>query len=257
MQAKTRDLAVAKRDRALADRSSVRAGAVRFDATTKESELVDAWLSDVARRRMRVTTFEETSKRLARRGHLRQVAIGDLTVETLTRWQSKLLDRLAPRTVVGTRTSVNQLLKWAVELEVIALNPITKVRAPKVATKTGNVLAPADVARLLEATESHRYGPVDALLFTSGLRVSEALGLSWDDVNAENGRRRFVMYSAATGKAFGPPKTTAHLGTHVGRRSLITAFYTNGVPLDDIRASALAPLPSCSAKSSRSSECTR
>jgi hypothetical protein len=102
----TRELAVIKRDRALMAGVSVRHEAVRFDVDTTVGVLVDAWLSTVARHRMRVSTFEQTTKRLGRLGELRQLPVGELTTETLTQWQSKLLDRLAPRTVVGTRTSV-------------------------------------------------------------------------------------------------------------------------------------------------------
>lgn len=140
--------------------------------------------------------MEETSKRLSRLGELRELPIGELTTETLTQWQSKLLDRLAPRTVVGTRTSINQPLNWAVELGVIGVNPIAKVRPPKVATRPGNVLAPDDVGRLLEAP---------------------SVGFSWDDIDVENGTaavRRCVMYSSNTGKSFGPPTTVGALGPH-------------------------------------------
>ncbi len=314
VQARTRDLVIARRCEAITSADEKRLRVTRFDSNTTVAELAAAWLSTVARHRMRVTTFEETSKRLGRLGTLLAVPVVDLTTESLTQWQSELLDRFAPRTVVGTRTSVNQLLKWATELGIVSVNPVAKVRPPKVQPKPGTVLAPADVARLLDSTGMHRYGPVVALLFTSGLRVSEALGLSWDDVDLDDGVatvRRCVMYSSATGKAFGPPKTSgalgthflapgtvsklttwrttqaaerralgsrwpihvyegrpvdpvftttagelvsrqhidallrrtgtslgfdvAHLGTHVGRRSLITALYTNGVQLDDIQ----------------------
>ena len=314
VQARTRELVLVKRDTALAAGVTAWIGSTKFSSTTKFGVMAEAWLSTVARHRMRVSTFEETSKRMVRLGGLREVAIGELSSEMLIAWQSQLLDGLAPRTVLGTRTAVNQVFNWAVELGVLTVNPMRRVRPPKVIDRPGNVLAPADVIRLLEATSDHRYGPVIALLFTSGLRVSEALGLSWDDIDFVAGTavvRRCVMYSSTTGRAFGPPKTlgalgthflapgtvnklrdwrdrqqaertaatsawpthvyedrivapvfttrvgdlvsrqhidallrragmrigldSSHLGTHTGRRSLITALYTNGVPLDDIQ----------------------
>lgn len=114
--------------------------------------------------------------------------------------------RFSANTTVGEIADA-WLSTVARHLGIILVNPGAKVRAPKGQPKTGTVLAPDDVARLLDATGTHRYSPVVALLFTSGLRVSEALGLSWDDVDLDEGVaivRRCVMYSAATGKAFGP-----------------------------------------------------
>ncbi len=313
-QARTREQVVAKRDLAIANAAAGRPAVTRFSDRTTIGELTVAWLSTVARHRMRSSTLDETAKRLGRLGELRSLPISDLTTETLTAWQSRLLDRLAPITVVGTRKSVAQVLNWAVELGVIDKNPIIKVRPAKVVPKTGFVLSVDDVARLLAATETHRYGPVVALLFTSGLRVSEALGLSWDDVDLDEATamvRRCATYTVSTGKSLGPPKTkgalgqhflapgtvtklrtwkerqaaerlgvgalwpthvydgqridlvftapngdlvsrqhidtllrrvggdigldASRLGTHTGRRSLITALYTNGVALDDIQ----------------------
>lgn len=59
VQAKTRELAVAKRDNALADGAKLRHAAARFDAKTKVGDIVEAWLSTVARHRMRVSTWRK------------------------------------------------------------------------------------------------------------------------------------------------------------------------------------------------------
>ena len=70
---------------------------------------------------------------------------------------------------------------------------------------------------MLEATDTHRYGLVVRVLFTTGLRVSEALGLSWDDLDVGLGTatvRRAVTYSTLHGTTLGPPKTAGAAGVH-------------------------------------------
>ena len=156
-------------------------------------------------------------RRLKRLGSIGQRALGDVRVEDLISWQSELLNSYAPKTVADSRTTARQVFEAAVQLNLIASNPADRLKPPKVTKRPGRTLTIDEVGALLDVTDEHRYGAVVRILFTTGLRVSEALGLSWDDVDLDTGRatvRRAVTYSVAHGTALGPPKTAGATGVH-------------------------------------------
>jgi len=216
VQARTRDQAVAKRDLAILAGSST-SKSVRFSPRTTVAEFGAWWLDNEARHRVRSSSLDRMSQRLTRLGPLGERALGDVKVEDLISWQSELLKSYAPKTVADTRTTARQVFAAAVELNLIASNPAERLKPPKVIKRPGRTLTIDEVGALFDATDGQRYGAVVRILFTTGLRVSEALGLSWDDIDLDTGRatvRRAVTYSVAHRTALGPPKTEGATGVH-------------------------------------------
>lgn len=83
--------------------------------------------------------------------------------------------------------------------------------------KEGRVLSAADARKLVTAAASIRLGAAVTLLFCQGWRVSEVLGLAWDDLDLEAGTahiRRAATHSATSGVTFGPTKTSGAQGLH-------------------------------------------
>jgi integrase len=73
-----------------------------------------------------------------------------------------------------------------------------------------STLAPEEVHRLIEAGSLDGWGPLWVLLVTTGLRLGEALGLQWRDLDLESGRlvvRRSVQRQQGVGLTTMPPKT--------------------------------------------------
>ena len=72
----------------------------RFSRETTVAELIEWWLDSVARHQVKTSTFD-SYRRFA--GYLADdiggLAVVDVGAETITAWQSKLLDRYAPFTV--------------------------------------------------------------------------------------------------------------------------------------------------------------
>ena len=216
VQARTRDQAVAKRAQAILAGSST-SKSVRFSKRTTVAEFGAWWLDNEARHRVRSSSLDCMGQRLTRLGPIGERALGDVKVEDLISWQSELLKSYAPKTVADSRTTARQVFAAAVELNLIASNPAERLKPPKVVKRPGRILTIDEVGALFEATDGHRYGAVVRILFTTGLRVSEALGLSWDDIDLDTGRatvRRAVTYSVAHGTALGPPKTEGATGVH-------------------------------------------
>lgn len=94
---------------------------------------------------------------------------------------------LAPWTVRGTLGPLGRFLTWCEDEGLRSGNPVRELRRgdlPRVGRKPHRNLTGADLWRLVEAAEPERRAFVGLLAF-AGLRVSEALGLSWADVDTE------------------------------------------------------------------------
>ena len=315
VEAKTRAAAIERRDLALT-KYRPQAGS-KLSGKTTVIELADWWIENVYADRVRSSSRGTTENQLSRDrlGFIADVPVTELRAEQVMAWQSGLLKRLAPTTVLGNLTALKQVLRHAVDLELIPRSPADKVKPPKVDEKDKRVLTDDEVGQLIGACAGSRYGAAVAILFTTGLRISEVLGLSWEDIDLDAGTarvRRAVTAAKGEGRSLKPTKTVGakgvhrlgptaidllrkrqaeqvveravagsawrtyehggavvslvfaaedgslglrqkvdalmrrkatalgidptHLGTHVGRRTVITELRNSGVPLDDIAA---------------------
>ncbi len=216
----TRAIAESRRDELVNALSHRRSPLMsRFSIATTVQELSDWWLDSVARHQVRESSLATYRKSVVYfvedLGHVRVINVGP---EMLTAWQSKLLDRLAPYTVLSCRKVCRQVFTEAVKVGLIASNPFDLVNAPPARrVKEGRALSTADARKLVTAAEPIRLGVAVTLLFCQGWRVSEVLGLAWDDLDLDAGTARIqraATHSAASGVAFGPTKTSGAQGFH-------------------------------------------
>ena len=132
MSARTRTLAEAKRADKLEAIGSLPKVGSRFSAETTVAKLTDWWLESVARHQVKTSTLDSYRKFA---GYLASDigthAIVDVGAETLTAWQSKLLDRYAPYTVLNCRKVCRQAFTEAVKFGLIPANPFDLVKAPR------------------------------------------------------------------------------------------------------------------------------
>ena len=107
-----------------------------------------------------------------------------------------------------------QLLDEAVNLGLAEDNVAKKVRSPRVPKVQRRTLSPAEVARLVSVCDE-RYVAAVASCFVQGWRVSEALGLAWQDLDLDAGTvrlRRGATYADGIGMLLGAPKTSRTAG---------------------------------------------
>jgi integrase len=91
---------------------------------------------------------------------------------------------LAPRTVAYARAVLRRALNTAIADGLIAGNPAAgRGMVPKEQRAEMAVLSAAEVKHLLAATADEPLNALWAVLLTGGLRLSEALGLRWSDVD--------------------------------------------------------------------------
>ncbi|MCG9713395.1 site-specific tyrosine recombinase XerD [Shewanella insulae] len=119
--------------------------------------------------------------------------------------QEEVRDYLALRVEQGfAKTSSARLLsslrrfyKYLLAKKLLEVDPMAMIKPPKLARKLPDALSEADVDRLLN--EPNREDPVEArdramleLLYASGLRVSELVGLTLDQMSLRQGVVRIV-----------------------------------------------------------------
>jgi integrase len=120
---------------------------------------------------------------------------------------------LAPWTIAGTNTFLSAFFSFALSRGYIASNPLhrlDKIEKPKqISKREARRLTDCEVRALCAAATSG-YRAVVATLAWTGLRVSEALGLRWEDVDFENQELRARHQLDGSGK-LKKPKTKAGL----------------------------------------------
>ena len=126
---------------------------------------------------------------------------------------------LAPRTVLQTHTTLHRALQQAVRWGILVRNPASVVDRPRPNRIEMSTLTLEELLRLFETARGGRMYALFVLLGTSGMRVGEALGLKWEDVDLEGARlhvRRALQRQTGAGLVFVEPKTarsrrTVHL----------------------------------------------
>lgn len=142
-------------------------------------------------------------------------AFGDRPLSSLRRPDMKtfvadLAVRLAPATVGTAYAVVRMVMQAAVDDELIAANPCSRVPLPRVERPAVDPLAPEAVLALAEAI-TPRYAITVYLAAGAGLRQGECLGLLTNRVDFLRRRVQVDQQLVGNGKApvLAPPKTRA------------------------------------------------
>jgi integrase len=180
--------------------------------------LADWWLHNVHRNAVRASSWAKSQDRVRRiKKDLGEFPVVDLDYRVVTEWQAKLARSLAPRTVRHHRQTLAQVVDEAVKMGALVGNPVRAVKPLRVTESAGVALGRDETRALLAAVADHRLGAAVALLFLQGWRVSEVLGLAWEDVDLQARTahvRRASVYVDGRGQRLGPPKTDGARGEH-------------------------------------------
>ncbi len=118
---------------------------------------------------------------------------------------------LSPRTCQYARAILRSALhdasRWGLLGE---RNAAGLADVPKGLAKEGAPLEPEQASTLLASAADQPIGPLVTVLLASGLRLGEALGLRWDDVDLERSRlqvRSTLVRVRGEHWRLGPPKS--------------------------------------------------
>lgn len=160
----------------------------RAASPTTVSAFAHWWLRNVAANRVRASslgTYEDRVDRIT--AQLGDVELGALRAEQVATMQTEMLATLAPQTVADTRSTFRSITEEAVNLQLIASNPVAKVRPPRVLRPQRRALTAERGRAFVAAAAPERLGAAVALLFVQGWRVSEVLGLARGDIDLDAG----------------------------------------------------------------------
>ncbi len=123
---------------------------------------------------------------------------------------------LKSNSVNGIRTTLRSALATAWKYKLIDENPVARVDRIKSDQKEVEYLTGDEVGRLIEVSQDHYLGSMIAFALFTGVRIGEALGLSWDDVDFLDGIIRIRQQLQRHDGQFMllPPKSSS------GRRTL-------------------------------------
>jgi integrase len=141
----------------------------------------------------------------------------ELTVDRVADWSRANERELAPTTARMALIALNQVCRYAVRRGWLAENPVAKLEPAEKPRRTAgqvSILEGHDLVRLLDHACSYR--PLFELLAYTGLRIGEALGLTWADIDYEAGLIRVH-------RQLGRDRTHAPLKTEAGKREVILA----------------------------------
>lgn len=170
------------------------------------------WLEDSVRNSVRPKTYDSYELNVRRLQPLiGSVRLGGLTPAHVQSAYGVLLRRgLSARSVHHAHAVLHKALKQAVLWNMIPRNPTDAASRPRPVRTEMKTLSEDEVRRLFEASEDDRLHALWVVLTTTGVRLGEALGLRWEDVDLTRGRitiRRALQRHRGKGLVFVEPKT--------------------------------------------------
>ena len=94
---------------------------------------------------------------------------------------------LNPKTVKNVHAALHQCLQKAVDIGLLRFNPTDKADLPKIISPEIKPLDEHDIENFLSSAQKNKYYNLFVVALFTGMRKGEIRGLSWDEVDFENG----------------------------------------------------------------------
>jgi integrase len=167
------------------------------------------WLSDIAKPTVRPATYRSYEQIV--RNHLipglGKIVLTKLTAQTVSAFLKDKHDEgiSAEHLRRVLRAALNQAIKW----DIVQRNVASLATCPKRQKREIRYLDPKQAATFLQAVRGHRHEALYTVAVAVGLRLGEALGLKWDDIDfvAESLTVRFQLQRVSGKPQLVAPKT--------------------------------------------------
>jgi integrase len=154
------------------------------------NQYLDGWLDLCAKPRLRAKGFQDYEGLLRRyvRPRLGAKALASVAALDVQMLYRELLDRGLPaRSIRYTHAVLRSALKQAVRWNLILANPADLVDLPRQNHRRVGVLSVEQARTFIQTIAGHPYEALFAVAMTSGMRPSEYLALTWNDVDLSHG----------------------------------------------------------------------
>lgn len=178
----------------LADALSNRNNGFLFDDENMTvGEYLTRWLEDSAKGDLAPRTYSNYRLQVRRHivpalGRKKLSKLSPVNIQVL--YATKLREGLKPSSVRFIHAVLHRALDQVVKWNMIPRNPAAAVDTPKVRQEGITPLDSAQALTFLNAARADRYEALYVLCLTAGLRMGEALGLKWSDMNLDAGTLR-------------------------------------------------------------------
>jgi integrase len=150
---------------------------------------LERWLEDCVKPRCRPRTYTLYRQQVS--SHI-VPTLGDTPLLKLTPQQvqnrliaAKLEDGLSSRTVRHLRAVLRSAMSQAEKWLLVPRNVVKLTDPPRNKRREARIFTVAQAKTFLKACEAHRSGALYAAMLAVGLRMGEALGLQWEDVDLD------------------------------------------------------------------------
>ena len=227
------------------DRAARASGEHIAESPETVGELLNRWLTTVARHKVRPTTLVDYERtiRLHLSPHIGTVRVQRLTAARVQALYSSLIDAgVGTRSVNLAHLRLRQALEMAEREGLVRRNVCTLVDPPRDTPAAGTTWTADEARRFLAEAEKDVYHPLWLLALSTGMRRGELLGLRWQDVDLDAGAVRVTQSVRPfhNRPVIVPPKTEASVRTIPVSRPVIDALRAHRD-----RAGARGPLVFC------------
>jgi integrase len=201
-------------------------GIVFDDENMTVSEYMERWLEDSAKGDLGHRAYH--NYRLQIRRHI-SPAVGGLKLSRLTAahvqslYAAKLRDGLKPSSVRYIHAVLHRALEQAVRFNLIPFNSAARVDPPKVRQEEITPLDAKQARALLDAAKGDRFEALCVVSLTVGLRMGEALGLRWSDLDLNERtlrvNRQLQRMRDGGGLVFSEPKNASRRTVDLPQRA--------------------------------------
>ncbi|CAA9339514.1 MAG: Phage integrase, site-specific tyrosine recombinase [uncultured Chloroflexia bacterium] len=199
-----------------------------FDAGSQTvGEYMTRWLEDFAKADLAPRTYHNYKLQL--REHI-VPAFGTMKLSKLdtpniqSMYAAKLRGGLKPSSVKYIHAVLHRGLAKAVDLRLIPRNPAASANPPKARQEEIEPLGSDEARKFLEAARGEKFEPLYILCLTCGLRMGEALGLKWSDLDLEAGtlrvNRQLQRMREGGGLVFSEPKNASRRTIDLPQKTL-------------------------------------